>query len=192
MYNGNESGFESNPHNLKWSLHSKDGYFSISEIAVLCPLNTFAPGVIKAGYYYHSRLQEIDDNNNVSTRFNNRYGFYLCTDNWIKQFAASTLSLITQAALAKGDNQINNLYLSVGLIYDNLLIKDDALCLAFAGNSIQGKNKKGETVIELTYQGLKVAPITLQPDVQYIINPGGEFSTLKNALAGILRFGFNI
>ncbi len=49
-----------------------------------------------------------------------------------------------------------------------------------------------ETIIELTYQYAVIPGLTLQPDVQYVINPGagvpnGQVSPLKNAVAAGMR-----
>ena len=55
-----------------------------------------------------------------------------------------------------------------------------------SANAASGAPASGETVIELTYQALFGPSLALQPDLQYVINPGGTH-TLRNALAPGMR-----
>ena len=43
-----------------------------------------------------------------------------------------------------------------------------------------------ESAFELTYSDRVIGPLTLQPDLQYIIRPGGDRG-VKNALVATLR-----
>jgi porin len=48
-----------------------------------------------------------------------------------------------------------------------------------------------ETIIELTYQAIINSNLSVQPDLQYIFNPGGGAASLSNALVIGLRFDWS-
>lgn len=90
-------------------------------------------------------------------------------------------------------------YLGGGLVHTGLLRRerDDQLGMTFAWASFGrpyrravdaagGHSELGETVVELTYRTPLTPWLTIQPDVQYVINPGGDRS-LRDALAVGLR-----
>ena len=54
------------------------------------------------------------------------------------------------------------------------------------------KSEQAETTVELTYHAQLNASVALQPNLQYVFNPGAD-PTLENALVGGLRvkFGFS-
>jgi porin len=85
-------------------------------------------------------------------------------------------------------------YFDTGLTYKGLIPKrdNDTIGLAFCCAKTNSKWQRlspdvdfpangSEMVLEATYQ-VELAPwMTLQPDIQYIINPGGQ-SSIDNAL----------
>ena len=97
-------------------------------------------------------------------------------------------------AFTESDRNFINFYFDTGLTYKGLIPTrdDDTIGLAFAyaqlsngaRNSLsdEGLSPVGaEMVIELSYQAQLTRWLTLQPDLQYIINPGAT-STINNAL----------
>ncbi len=89
-------------------------------------------------------------------------------------------------AFQKEDRNFLNFYFDTGLSYKGLIPyrDNDTLGIAFAyaqlGNSARGilveEGSTGvgaEMALELTYQAQLTNWLTLQPDLQYIINPGG-------------------
>ena len=52
-------------------------------------------------------------------------------------------------------------------------------------------NERGrdETAIELTYKVQVTSQIYLQPEMQYVVHPGGTDMKLKNATVGLVRLG---
>ena len=104
-----------------------------------------------------------------------------------------------RAGVADTDlNQIGT-YLGTGLVYTGLFRfgEPDQLGLAVGharngsvfidSESLQGRShEKAETAIELAYSALLTDWLTVQPDVQYIINPGTD-PNLDNALVLSVR-----
>ena len=104
------------------------------------------------------------------------------------------LACFGRIGFTPADRNFINLYFDTGLSYKGLIPgrDDDTLGLAFgyaqlsngARHSLadEGSNPIGaEMVIEFTYQTCVAKWLTVQPDLQYIINPGGA-TNLNNAL----------
>lgn len=100
------------------------------------------------------------------------------------------------------DPEVNRIagYAGGGIVYDGLIPgrDHDRLGLGFAaaflgdpareGASAAGRaSDAAEITLELTYLGSILERLTVQPDVQYVINPGAE-PRLSNALVLALRF----
>jgi porin len=163
LFDGKQTSFEHNPHNLHWSFCHDDGMLTMSEIHFR--------GRYKLGAYYHS----ADKN----------YGFYALAD----QPLGERVSLFGQLALApKGKNE-NNYYFGAGAnlsgVFDSGGRDEMGVALAHAG--LHDTGHRHETALEFYYKYTVSENIALQPDIQYIINPSGTGDKLKNALAGILR-----
>lgn len=104
------------------------------------------------------------------------------------------LGFFGRIAFTKEDRNFLNFYFDAGLTYKGLIPTrdDDTIGLAFAyaqiGNTArdtlisEGSVGVGaEMVLEFTYQAQITSWLVLQPDLQYIINPGGT-QDLNNAL----------
>ncbi len=134
------------------------------------------------------------------TASSRNHGIYVFADHPL--YAAGNgpgLSGFVRAGVADTDvNQIGT-YLGAGFVYAGLLPGREpdriGLAVAHARNgagfldyrSSQGHQQDGaETAIELTYSAQLMDWLSLQPDVQYIINPGTD-PALGNALMLSLR-----
>ncbi len=190
LYDGNIQGFESNPHNLDWKISRNDGVLSVSEIQFQQPESSDMPGIYKVGFIYHSRMREHDENEELVTVFNKRYSFYFNTDNEMYHIKNSLINVFTQFSSSHGAGIENNLYIGGGLLCKKLFADNDELGIAFAGSYFH-HSAISEKTIEATYKRYITENIFIQPDIQYIINPAGEFSSTNSALAGIIRFGLN-
>lgn len=190
IYDGNIQDFESNPHNLNWKISRDDGVLSVSEVQFQHPETSELSGVYKAGFIYHSRLRDHDENQELVTLFNKRYAFYCNTDNEISRIKSSTINLFTQFSSSHGAGIENNLYVGCGVLCKKLFADNDELGIAYAGSYFHN-SEISEKAIEVTYKRYITENIFIQPDIQYISNPAGEFSSTNSALAGIFRFGFN-
>jgi porin len=104
------------------------------------------------------------------------------------------LGLFGRIAFAKADRNFVNFYFDTGLTYKGLIPTrdDDTLGIGFAyaqlGHVAQDQliaegsvGVGAEMVLEVTYQAQITPWLTIQPDLQYIINPGGT-QDLGNAL----------
>jgi porin len=49
--------------------------------------------------------------------------------------------------------------------------------------------RNNETTYELSYKVQLNQQIYIQPDLQYVVHPGGPDAQLKNATVGLLRLG---
>ncbi len=190
LYDGNIQGFENNPHNLNWKISRNDGVLSVSEIQFQHAATASMPGVYKIGFIYHSRMREHDENQELVTVFNKRYSIYFNTDNEIYDIKSSQLNIFTQFTSSHGAGIENNLYIGGGLLCKKLFTDNDEFGIAYAGSYFHN-SAISEKTIEVTYKRYISNNIFIQPDIQYIINPAGEFSSTNSALAGIIRFGLN-
>ncbi|RVQ66359.1 carbohydrate porin [Croceicoccus ponticola] len=99
--------------------------------------------------------------------------------------------------LGTADGRFNafDRFTSAGIVVSGLR-RDDALGLAFAGAwtsddyRLTGEAQRGEFVVETTYRAVLSDYLTMQPTVQYVINPSAD-PTLGNALVAGLRFEFS-
>ncbi len=104
------------------------------------------------------------------------------------------LGWFSRVAFTKTDRNFINFYFDTGLTYKGLIPTrdEDSLGLAFAYAQLSNGARSAvaeegavpmgaEMVLELTYQAQLTPWLSVQPDLQYIINPGGTSST-ENAL----------
>jgi len=191
IYNGNPGDEMSNPHSLNWKISKIDGAMTIMEIHY--SPKTRLQGKYKLGFWNHSADSTI--NNKL---YKNKFGFYFIADKDIIKGSNDSnkrLSSFIQIGVSPtGHSTITN-YFGAGLNYKGLLPKrtNDILGLAIAhGNfnkNLDFNNDdsfKNETAIELTYFLPLNENISIQPDMQYVINPGTDHS-VNNALTSMLR-----
>lgn len=185
LFDGNPTDFSNNRHNLNWELRKNDGLFSIAEIQIALNENT----TIKTGTYYHSKLTVKDEFDNDFEVFKNNYGFYGLADlNGL--FNNEALSCFAQLSVSPSSVNNNYLYAGAGIRYSGLFTDDDIIGFAAANAFFKDYVGGNETSLELTYR-IERYGVFLQPDFQYIINPGGAEADLDNAFAVTMRFGFN-
>jgi porin len=164
LFDGVQTDFERNPHNLRWALGRGEGALAMGEVHF--------EGRYKAGAYYHS----MDRN----------YGFHFSVD----QPLGDRVGLFGQAVLSPQRLNDNNFYLGLGGNLRGVFSRKqrDALGLAIAHAALHRADHGYETAVEFYYRYDITENITLQPDFQYIVNPSGSDTPLSNALVGIFRF----
>jgi len=188
LYNGLPSD---DSHNLSWKISKDNGYLSIAEIQYTDSLISKLNRTFKIGLYYHSALIQMNQSNNRERSFEKRYGFYLNADQAIFDCGdEGSLNIFAQFCLSPQTELNQFLYAGSGFVYKGLFYTNDACGLAYAGCFFRS-SKTTESVIELNYEIPLTEHIYLQPDMQYVINPGGTISSLQNTVAAILRFGCN-
>lgn len=163
VFDGDQTSFDHNPHNIRWSLGEDDGLLTMGEMHY--------DSRFKLGAYYHSA-----DNN---------YGVYAMAD----QPVTERLSLFTQLALAPRSKNHNNYSLGLGTNW--FLTDEHALGIAATHAGLHPVKHKHETAIEWYYKYTLNSYIALQPDFQYIINPSGGETKLDNAIMGMVRLYIN-
>lgn len=197
VYNGNSGDFTTNPNAVNWKFSKSYGYYSISELHLYNKKDTISTGTYKFGFFYHSGQYYKWEN--VDTLACN-YGFYLIADQMLIPKDAmyeNGLNGFVQASFFPSDRNFLTLYLGGGLRYHGPWKKRkyDDFGIAFAYSNVSDKYVnlspdillRHETAIELMYSYRFNENIRVQPEFQYVINPGAII-LLKNTLVGLIRF----
>jgi porin len=171
------------------------GYLAMAEFAYLHNRGKGAgglPGNYRFGGYYDSnRYPTFRDSQTF--RLGN-WGVYLLADQIVYREGGtdSQRALALFGALVAAPRQSINtipLFASGGLVYRGLLPsrrKDITGLAAYVGafsRDLPGQSV--ETVLELTHTMPLTPWLTLQPDIQYIINPSGRSSTNNALVIGV-------
>ena len=180
IFDGTPDDFETNPYNTEWKLSKNQGFLTVTELQVKKSLIIGKIGNYKFGVYYHQH------NDTIAVEQKNG-GFYFTGDQQI----TSKLFVFSQVGISPKEMNKNNRYFSIGLNCKGPFDKrpNDQVGIAIAYAGIDGNAVGSETAIEMMYQFEVTKNIYLRPDIQYIINPAGTETKLKNALVGFLRFG---
>jgi porin len=217
LYNGDEGVGRDCMYGLDFSLRLKKGIMYAQEFSYnpnTKPGATGMPGNYKVGFYYDSGVfrdvyYDINGNSAAVSGLDNKkhignYGLYFHADQLIYRENKTTdqgLTPLFVACLAPDNiNQFVS-FLMTGVIYKGLIPGFDqdltaaqmtyvgwsdqwSLNNADAGNAPQ----KFEAMFELTYKKFITPWMYLQPDMQYIIRPGGT-GKIKDALVVGAQFG---
>jgi porin len=183
LYDGTPDDFENNPFNLNWDIRRDDGYLAVSEFEFLSDWIPGKCGNYKLGIYYHQHNDSVDVEQKNG-------GFYFSGS---QQFS-DKVTIFSQVGISPKSINSNNHFFSVGMSIDNFSKKrpNDRFGFAVAHAGIDSDRLRSETAFELTYHLNVTKNLYIRPDLQYIANPAGTNTKLKNAFAGILRFGFEI
>ena len=152
----------------------------------------FGAGKVKLGTWHHSgKYSSFKDNQVLSST----YGGYLILEHKMtgSKNNGHCLDSFFQYGFAPGEfNEVTN-YLGFGLKISRLIgfRPNDSLGIGMAragiGEALCGI--KCETACEMYYLGAFRQAITIQPDIQYIINTGG---TKRDSLVGGIRFSLGM
>ena len=166
------------------------------------PARPYAGKLALGAWYYTARFPDLVDTvaNGRSLQRHGSGGAYLIGDLalWSPREGRGPLTAFVQLGL--GDGRVNQIagYLGGGFTFTTPFPSraGDALGLAVAAarNGSQyeralasvGIPAAGETTVELTYVAQLASWLTVQPDLQYVIHPGGR-QTTRNALVAGLR-----
>src|SRR6266699_1094810 len=209
---GTRVAFKPSP-NVVWRAAALDGPMLISEVALLARPDTAGAlrqrrfqigrgrarpygGKLAIGaWYYTARFSDLVDTlpNGASLQQRGSGGVYLIGDLTVR-------SLTAFAQLGLGDGRVHQIggYLGGGLTFTAPFSSraQDALGLAVAAarngshyeraQTATGSPAAGETSVELTYLAQLGSWLSVQPDLQYVIHPGGTPAT-RNAVVPGLR-----
>ena len=166
----------------------------------------YSAKVAIGGWYYTSSLADLADTlaNGEGVRHWGSFGAYVIGDKTIWAQSQDTRSLAAFAELGAGDGRVNQVagFLASGLTLTAPFASRSqdllglAVAAAFNGShferaqSAMGIPAAGETTIELTYLAQLRSWISIQPDVQFVVHPGGT-RTLRNAIVPGLRIALS-
>ena len=170
---------------MKSFFDGNDGYVTLVEAGIK-PVIKKHPGNYILGYWHHSGdFDEITNSPNVRT-FNSNNGLYATFEQMLYKENKNEednqgLNIQGQFGWSPSDRSEIARYYGVGLSYKGLIPKrtEDVtgFGLALANLSSRTKridSKKDETVLEFFHK-IQLTPFfALQPDIQFIFNPGGN------------------
>jgi len=201
VYDGNPGDFDNNRYNLNVRLNKLEGFLTIGEIQYNQMDGYREVGNYKIGSYYHSGL--FPDYNDTLNTIKGNYGFYALADRALfarSLHAGRGLCIFAQLGVSDPQRNMVNRYLGGGFRYHGILPEryKDQLGLGLAYISLS-KNymkttsdiKSFETAMECTYIFHFGSGYTIQPSMQYIVNPGAVTNT-ENCIAGLLRFSISL
>lgn len=181
--------------NFYWHLDRVDGFIFLNEVIHSWP-KAKLPGTAKLGAIFQSGYQNVPDNSGRQTWGSGFY--YGIVDQALYEEPGSTadspqgLGWFTRGGFAApSDSSPLGLLLQTGLVYSGPFPgrDDDSVGIAFGWNqespyeasTAAGSNRGLEMVFEASYQW-QISPwFAVQPDLQYIVQPGGS-TAIPNAL----------
>jgi porin len=190
IYKGNPIDFSANPYNLKWDLNHIESLLWVTEGQYKWTGNQKKLNVLKAGVFFHEH--DIDKgvlNTETGEILSYDYGFYLVGDHQLCSNGMHGFSIFYQLGLSPRNDNFG--YVGAGCVYTGIFSKkgEDALGLAVADGMLTKERGRDETTFELTYKVQISDQIYLQPEMQYVLHPGGTDVQLKNATVGLVRLG---
>lgn len=193
FYNLNHEYIEEEEFNIKNHLYNK-GYLSVLEIRYRLSSEKGLNGEYKIGGFYKDchHLEDALEHNDCSTEKN--YGVYFIADQVLWSSSRNLkIGMFSQLGIVpKKTNYVPDYYgLGISLMTTSKKYAPDFIGLAIGSVGLNSFNdahevigNSRETTIELSIKKELFDRISLQPDIQYIINP---FGIHPNAFAGILR-----
>ncbi|TRX72189.1 carbohydrate porin [Carboxylicivirga sp. M1479] len=196
VYEGDPLCLDDEPYNTKFSIDTNQGYFAIAEGNYTYSLGENFSNTYTFGGYYHS--SQFDDIVNPNTAHKGNYGLYFIAD---QQLSAShkkdkKLGSFVKFGIAPKNRNEYPFFWALGLNYYAPFTKraNDVLGLAMASLSINRSligtelpyQHKNEQVIECFYKASIGDNISIQPEIQYIINPGAVLAN-NNTTIGLVR-----
>ena len=193
-YDGDPGNELNNPHSLNWEINTMEGALTMGELDLTLPSFQAGSGTLKLGAWHHTA--NFPSYHPEKSFYKNTQGVYLISDFTLYRGIKKryrTLRVFSQTGFApKNCNQIDSYY-GAGLVFNGILRKRKKDSFGIAGGYVhfcheisQREHLSAESVLECTYQMMVNDHIIIQPDLQYIIYPGGD-SQISNALVGILR-----
>ncbi len=173
------------PNGRTWGFSGTGKTFSILEAEFSYALGTHdeLPGYFHIGPWYHSdRFDDVAPGSSGS--FEGNYGYHLEWEQTVfcegrhDRDNRQRLAAFVQYGWAPEDRNVAGQYFGVGLVYTGLFRHrdEDILGLGLANVTFSDRlvDESYETAIELFYRASISSRVTLQPDLQFIANPGGN------------------
>lgn len=187
------AGLEESPKKYHHSFNVQDGFLLINEGAYVGPEDK--PSKYGMGYWtftttFDNSSEDVtNQDGNTEAKQVNSSGVYFLADH----FFTPDWSTFLRAGFATSASNDTKNNISGGTAIKGLIPSraEDSLGIAFTRiepSQANGQNK--EFTWELTYRAEIIKGISLQPDLQYVINPGFS-TTVKQATYGALRLEVN-
>lgn len=198
VFQGNVFAQDVNRYGFRWRLNAIDGFFSMHEL-VFSWQKTALPGAFKAGGWFQTGQYA---NPLAASTSSGNYGFYFIVDQAVFQEPAGSadgkaaansgqgLGWFGRIAFAPPDRNYVDFYFDTGVVYTGLIPTRDAdqagLAFAYAQASGGAQNQiaeggdapaGAEMALEATYSAQITPWLAIQPDLQFIINPGATRNT---------------
>ncbi len=196
VYDGDPGDPKSNRYNLQPNISGEEGFLFVGEYDYHIQVNSL-PHCYRVGSYYHTNT--FTDYRDSTHQVSGNYGIYLISDYVLWSgfnHPDKYLGLFLQGSWAPSHINQVDFYLGAGIHFNGLLPQryNDAIGLALAYAHIshhyrtfQPTTKAYEMTWELTYKLSVFDHYTIQPNLQYIVNPGVN-PALHNAVVASLRF----
>lgn len=202
VFSGEVGTATSNPHGTQFDFSGRNGVGFFLEGAWKTRGVCGLPGVYKLGGFYDSKT--FADLRHTGTHHGN-YGGYVIGDQQLwregpdERAAAQGLAVFGRFAIAPPDRSLVAYDTEAGVTYTGLFSGRDGDVLGagfiYSRISPDARTDTGarlpthhEAVIELSYQAALTRYLTIQPDFQYIMNPGAVHPARDAIVAG-MRFG---
>ncbi len=201
VFSGDVESQTANPHQTRVHITAHDGALMLLEASYKTP-QAGEGGLVatyKLGGYYDTKY--FKDNRTGSERHGNE-GIYFATDQQLyrktsKDGNACGLNAFARVGLTPKDRNLVNFEVETGLNYTGLFHsrENDVAGVGFAYTHLDSHEQVSdstlvthhESVMEASYLYIMNSWCSLQPDVQYIFNPGGG-TRKRDAVAMGLRF----
>jgi porin len=201
VFSGNVGTGSSNRNGTQFDFSGRNGIGLFDEVAWKTRLVGDLPGAYKLGGFYNS--ETFDDLRHTGTHHGN-YGLYLIGDQQLwregtsESAAAQGLAAFGRFAIAPPERSLVVFDTEAGVNYTGLFPGRDSDILGagfiYSRISHDARTDAGapltshhEAVIEFSYQAPLTSVLTIQPDIQYIVNPGAVRPAHDAIVAG-MRF----
>jgi len=190
LYKGNQVDFSANPYNVKWNLNHIKSLLWVTEGQYRWTRNQEKNNTLKAGVFFHEHSPENNVvNSETGNILNYDFGLYMVGDHQVYLNGIHRLNIFYQLGASPRNDNFG--YLGAGCTFTGLFSKsgEDVLGFAVADGMLTKARGRDETTFELTYKVQVSNQIYIQPEMQYVLHPGGTDVQLKNALVGLVRLG---
>lgn len=193
--------YQSNKLGTQWgdSLSGNDGFIGVGHLEWKTQLGweSQLPGTWRAGAWCDSGKWQQITSDPVAKVFGNNYGFFASGDQMLFKEEYGTddeqgLGVFFEFGWAPGDRNFIQEYYGAGLVYRGLLPTRDLDTVGVGVADIRfgqaTRDRDGlfyETAVEAFYKAQINDYLVIQPDLQFIANPGGNGS---DALVAGIRF----
>jgi len=196
VYDGSPTNFDYNPVNLRWQFNEGDGILMITECHFRPKIFKMTGHYTAGAYIHHHKFERMLNADFPDSLDHTIAGVYGNADQPFWEQDNRSGGIFVQAGYSPSPGSANRNYLGAGVNLAGMLDRNgkDHFGLAVAIAMLSGKVGH-ETTLEFTFRYQFTPHLYLQPDFQYIINPAGpaaRASQVKNCLAGIVRFGFEL